>query len=189
MGTNGMTNVLVNVNPSGRGMNGNVYNINANKSPTLTTNKGEGVKIGAFRGRYIVDGVRQDHKMMTAGKTTQRLELRSDDKSNTLTTVQKDNVLVRVGTASDIKGHDSIKRIYSVEGKCPTLTTMQGGHREPKVAVDELHYRKLTPLECERLQGYPDNYTEGVSNTQRYKQCGNGWTLPVIEHIFKEMLK
>lgn len=44
--------------------------------------------------------------------------------------------------------------------------------------------RKLTPLECERLQTVPDNYTEWVSNTQRYKMLGNGWTVDVIAHIF-----
>ena len=46
-------------------------------------------------------------------------------------------------------------------------------------------YRKLTPVECERLQTVPDNYTEVVSNTQRYKMLGNGWTVDVIAHIFK----
>ncbi len=48
-------------------------------------------------------------------------------------------------------------------------------------------YRKLTPLECERLQTVPDNYTEGVSNTQRYKMLGNGWTVDVISHILKNI--
>lgn len=46
------------------------------------------------------------------------------------------------------------------------------------------HHRKLTVLECERLQTLPDNYTEGVSDTQRYKMIGNGWTVDVIAHIF-----
>ena len=140
---------------------------------------------------------------------------------------------IQVGMATDIKGHDIIKRVYSAEGKSPTLTTMQGGHRQPKVAigrivnrrldesgtrkdnqlqlpftrqlevradtksnclttvqkdnvvVSENLYRKLTPLECERLQTLPDNYTEGVSNTQRYKMIGNGWTVDVIAHILK----
>lgn len=45
--------------------------------------------------------------------------------------------------------------------------------------------RKLTPVECERLQTLPDNYTEGVSNSQRYKMLGNGWTVDVLVHIFK----
>jgi len=146
-------------------------------------------------------------------------------------TMSKDG-LIRVGTA-DLKGHDSIKRVYAQEGKAPTLTTMQGGHREPKVAVgrivnrrldengtrkdDQLDlpftrqlevradeksnclttvqkdnvlvskdmWRKLTPLECERLQTLPDNYTNHVSNSQRYKMIGNGWTVDVIAHILK----
>lgn len=49
--------------------------------------------------------------------------------------------------------------------------------------------RKLTPIECERLQTLPDNYTAGVSNTQRYKAIGNGWTADVIIHILKAGLK
>jgi DNA (cytosine-5)-methyltransferase 3A len=47
--------------------------------------------------------------------------------------------------------------------------------------------RRLTPIECERLQTVPDNYTEGVSKTQRYKMIGNGWTVDVIAHIFSHM--
>jgi DNA (cytosine-5)-methyltransferase 3A len=98
-------------------------------------------------------------------------------------TTSKDG-LIRVGSA-DLKGHDSIKRVYSRDGKAPTLTTMQGGHREPKVALSGYAWRKLTPLECERLQTMPDNYTNHVSNTQRYKMIGNGWTVDVIAHILK----
>jgi DNA (cytosine-5)-methyltransferase 3A len=48
---------------------------------------------------------------------------------------------------------------------------------------DGENYRKLFPIECERLQTIPDNYTEGVSNSQRYKMLGNGWTVDVIAHI------
>ena len=119
------------------------------KSPTLTTMGGghrePKVMCGAWRGRYVVDGVRQDHKQKVAGLTTQRLEVRQDGKTNALTTVQKDNVAVN---------------------------------------VDELKWRKLTPLECERLQTVPDGYTNHVSNTQRYKMLGNGWTVDVVAHIF-----
>jgi len=52
-------------------------------------------------------------------------------------------------------------------------------------SVDD--YRKLSPIECERLQTVPDNYTAHVSNTQRYKMLGNGWTVDVISHILKNM--
>jgi len=48
--------------------------------------------------------------------------------------------------------------------------------------------RKLTPIECERLQSLPDNYTEGISNTQRYKTLGNGFNCAVIKHIIKSIL-
>jgi DNA-cytosine methyltransferase len=53
------------------------------------------------------------------------------------------------------------------------------------ILLDEQNqFRKLTPIECERLQNVPDNYTNGVSNTQRYKMLGNGWNVNTIKHIF-----
>ena len=63
-------------------------------------------------------------------------------------------------------------------------TTLEQSSGDPA-----LKYRKLTPVECERLQTVPDNYTAHVSNTQRYKMLGNGWTVDVIAHIFKGMIK
>lgn len=53
--------------------------------------------------------------------------------------------------------------------------------------VQNMQIRKLTPIECERLQSLQDNYTEGVSNTQRYKALGNGFNCKVIEHIIKNL--
>ena len=90
--------------------------------------------------------------------------------------------LCHVGVA-DVNGYDLMKRVYHIEGKSPTLNACTGGNREPKIAVGETLWRKLTPLECERLQTVPEGYTEGVSNTQRYKMLGNGWTVDVICHI------
>jgi len=56
----------------------------------------------------------------------------------------------------------------------------------PKLLIANAnHWRKFTPIECERLQTLPDGYTEGVSNAQRYKALGNGWTVAVIAHILK----
>ncbi len=92
-----------------------------------------------------------------------------------------------VATADDINGHDCIKRVYADSGKSPTLNACTGGNREPKVQTQESKYRKLTPLECERLQTVPDNYTASVSNSQRFKMLGNGWTVEVIKHILKGM--
>jgi len=172
---------------------------------------------------------------------------------------------IQIGETAEIKGYDIIKRVYSPEGKAPTLTTMQGGHREPKVAttnpnggvliyqqprgwnkgglkakdgktpslttsswehnnhlvspirdkskavrvggrgsydrhewdsVDKLHWRKLTPKECARLQTVPDNHctmgsfdgvVKPISKSQQYKMLGNGWTIDVIAHILEGM--
>lgn len=113
---------------------------------------------GAMCGRYVVDGKRQDSRMLTAGLTKQRIEVRYDGKTNALTTVQKDNNVV------------------------------YGANGNSYYDLDEIKYRKLTPIECERLQTVPYNYTAHVSNTQRYKMLGNGWTVDVIVHLFKCML-
>ena len=111
---------------------------------------------GAFRGRYKEDGL-----------TQQQLEVRNDGKTNTLTTVQKDNVVVN---------------------------------------HEQMYWRALTPLECERLQTVPDGYTQygdmggeqfdkdgnfiryttkPISKSQRYKMLGNGFTVDVISTILK----
>jgi len=133
-----------------------------------------------------------------------------------------------IGTAVDVNGHDLLKRVYSPDGKSPTVNTCQGGNREPKIVAgawrgryqedgsvkqklhlnkqsksyaltasfphkmnfltkDEVYWRKLTCRECERLQTVPDNYTNHVSNSQRFKMLGNGWTIEVIAHILKNM--
>ena len=94
--------------------------------------------------------------------------------------------LCHVGDA-DLSGNGYIKRVYHPDGKAPTLTTMGGGHREPKVLTSDVSWRKLTPLECERLQTVPEGYTNHVSNTQRYRMLGNGWTVDVVSHIFKSI--
>ena len=91
---------------------------------------------------------------------------------------------------------------HTYNGKVPTLTAAMGvgGGNVPLLTDNEtasqykgkyidkndrLKYRKLTPLECERLQTVPDNWTSVLSNTQRYKSLGNGWTIDVIAHILK----
>jgi DNA-cytosine methyltransferase len=70
-------------------------------------------------------------------------------------------------------------------GKTPTLSTSSWQHNNHLTYDEGMTWRKLTPLECERLQTVPEGYTDHVSNTQRYKMLGNGWTVDVIKHIFK----
>jgi len=58
-----------------------------------------------------------------------------------------------------------------------------------QVVIDGKRARKLTPLECERLMGFEDGYTEGFSNSQRYKMLGNSMPVPVIRWIGKRILE
>ena len=75
--------------------------------------------------------------------------------------------------------------IKAKDGKTPSLSTSSWEHNNHLTFDEGFTWRKLTPLECERLQTVPDNYTKGVSNTQRYKMLGNGWTVDVVAHIFR----
>jgi DNA-cytosine methyltransferase len=256
------------------------------KAPTLTTNGGGNrepkVVAGAWRGRSLdKDGKNVDWKSTTP---KQMLELRKDEKSNALSQVTKDNVVVQSyrevrteeakrlrreskqktgkdhtpfrakelvpredgkvgpvtpglnndhlislqklplpeedtgerivvdeekkqliikeatnkgftviedGDCFDITHFDSkTRRGRSMKYKCNALTAGTYNYmryEHPKDESSDVYWRKLTPIECERLQTVPDNYTASVSNTQRYKMLGNGWTIEVIAHILKNM--
>ena len=77
-------------------------------------------------------------------------------------------------------------RIHEINKKAPTIMAGSHGYANGYVNQDG-DIRKLTPIECERLQTLPDNYTDGVSDTQRYKGLGNGWTVDVVAHILRNM--
>lgn len=79
------------------------------------------------------------------------------------------------------------QRVYSTEGIGSTIAGNAGG-LGGKTGLYQMNQqiRRLTPIECERLQGFPDNWTEGVSDTQRYKQMGNAVTVNVIEAIISK---
>lgn len=77
----------------------------------------------------------------------------------------------------------NIGGVKAQDGKVPSLTTSSWPSNN--LLLNEGLVRKLTPVECERLQTVPDGYTACVSDSQRYKMLGNGWTVDVIAHIFK----
>jgi len=102
----------------------------------------------------------------------------------------KNSGLIQVATL-EMKATESIKRVYSKNGLCPTLTTMGGGHREPKI-LDNGRVRKLTPSECWKLMGFTDEDFSKVnflSNTQLYKQAGNSICVPMLESVLKDLIK
>ena len=78
------------------------------------------------------------------------------------------------------------RRVYNPAHKVGCLTAVCGGNQHRKV-FDNGRARKLTPIEYERLQTLPDNYTAGVSDGARYKAIGNGWTVDVIAYILKNL--
>lgn len=142
----------------------------------------------------------------------QRLEIRNDECVGTITTVQKDNmVLIRqatkdgvipceVGGVCDLTYPESKTRRGRVQGNgqiCPTLTTentpsvLEEWTWEIDGEVYLIRIRKLTPRECWRLMGFTDQDFDKAqnvcSNTQLYKQAGNSIVAPVLEALFKQM--
>lgn len=193
---------LGNVNPSQKGMNGEVFDSNG-ISPALTTNKGEGTKIAI--------------PVLTPDRVKKRQNGRrfktNGEPMFTLTGQDRHGIVV----AGNLPGtHEQNGRVYDINGISPTLNTMQGGGRQPKIIQRSHGYnrggeydiaptltksiyhennflkngfriRKLTPRECWRLQGFPDwafdKAQEVNSNSQLYKQAGNSVTVNVIKEI------
>lgn len=282
-----------NVNPSGKGMNGNVYSATKLKANCLTTNKGEGQKISVptdvhclripeatkqgyaeiFEGEgvdltFIESKTRRGRRMadkcncLTAStydyrileelksyivpfdKTLQILDkevargkvgyFRQDSQANRVYYIH-DKAVTLCGDAGGgaakmgqyLFGHTKKNsqgdRVYTEDEKSACLNAQSGGtagkgnilfgcitpDRVDKRQNDqrfndgtkfytltaqdrhgiliEGYIRKLTPIECERLQTLPDNYTIGVSNSQRYKMLGNGWTVAAVKEFFKHL--
>ncbi|CQR26169.1 C-5 cytosine-specific DNA methylase [Streptococcus varani] len=197
---------LGNVNPSGNGMNGEVYQADG-LAPTLTTNKGEGQKIAI--------------PVLTPDRPEKRQNGRRFKENGepmfTLTAQDHHGVVV----AGQLEGaFEMSNRVYDPVGLAPTLRTMQGGGNEPKIIQrprgenkggfhdiaptvtsssyhennhlsDGFRIRKLTPRECWRLQGFPDEAFDKAqavnSNSQLYKQAGNSVTVNVIYAIASRM--
>ena len=152
----------------------------------------------------------------TKGKTREEIYIKNESqKSNTLTAnmhkgvpynvieVDKEKKQLTIKEATK-KGYTTIEDGDCFDMTFPNSKTRRGRNMKDKsnclTAANydymryehsdedkEVYWRKLTPIECERLQTVPDNYTNHVSNTQRYKMLGNGWTIEVIAHILKNM--
>lgn len=102
--------------------------------------------------------------------------LLSEDRSLTIATSNDQTLFVFYGNrVNDIRLQDD--KINTLQARMGT-----GGNNMPLVN-DEAIVRRLTPLECERLQGFPDGWTEGQPDTHRYKQMGNAVAVPVVEWI------
>lgn len=169
--------VVCNVNPSGKGMNGNVYDSNG-LNPTLTTNKGEGNKIAIpvltpdraekrQNGRRFKDDGEPMFTLTSQDRHGVAVEQIGKEVSNTLDTSCNQGIFVQVSEEL------TVYAVWYEKYQC-------------YIAI-----RKLTPKECFRLQGWSDDYFEKAqfvnSDSQLYKQAGNGVTVTVIEAIARKM--
>jgi DNA (cytosine-5)-methyltransferase 3A len=152
------------------------------KTYCLDTGNTNAVEIVAMRGRTENKG--QDWHN---SNHIQKLESRNDGKTNSITGVAKDNLVREVKQISNNnKSNGGTQpyqqdRIYDINGISPAL---QAQLPKGSTMINTSRIRRLTPIECERLQTVKDNYTAHVSDSQRYKMLGNGWTISVIAHIF-----
>ena len=251
-------NKVANVNPSNHGINGNVFHVEG-LSPTLTTNKGEGIKLiepkfigytrdksGRVTNRHLMDTCNTIHRSTGCGGntdcfvlepnvlTSKRTEYgkavrkdyesgnlkasrhdmtffepRTDGISNTITTVQKDNLLVEpndhlndncreiIGVSVHPFGHKlEFKEEKSIMPVSPTLRATD--YKCPCTAWEnngEVGYRirKLTPRECFRLMGVSDlNINKiqeaGISKSQQYNMAGNSIVVDVLFYILRNLL-
>lgn len=187
---------------------GRIYSANG-LSPTLNTAQGGGLEpkvlierpqrasqtkvlLGKYKRNEYGKAIRKAYesgKIKVRRKDLKKFSLKKSNVSNTLTTVQKDNLIGMVKT--DKIEIDS--RRFKENGK-PTFTANVVDRNGVMLKNgDVVAIRKLTPRECWRLQGFSDEQFEkakkaGISDTQLYKQAGNAVTVDVIEQIGKRLV-
>jgi DNA-cytosine methyltransferase len=161
------------------------------KSPTITAHAGKGT-VPKVETKPKQVGVAVDIK----GHDQIKRVYSPEGKSPTVTTCGGGHREPKVVTGGAFRGRAYDKDGVSVANKTKQMLELRNDNKsnaittvgkDSVVAHEDLTWRKLTPLECERLQTVPDNYTNHVSNTQRYKMLGNGWTIEVIKHIYQNM--
>lgn len=175
-----------------------VYDKN-NLCPTIPTCAGGGIQpkiIEETKCCVAMRGRNPDNPSdRTRGaKMEQRLEMNKDGLVNTLTTVQKDNLVMekeKINKVGQISNEGSLcGPVVSSEGLSPTLTAGTHGYANPHVC-NTYRIRKLTPRECWRLMGYTDTDFDKAaavnSNTQLYKEAGNAIVKQVLMAIFSQM--
>lgn len=203
-GGNLQPKIVVNINPSGNGMNGNVYD-SEKLAPTLTTNKGEGPKIAIPVLTPDRAEKRQNGRQFKENGEPM-FTLTAQDKHG-VAIIQKPRGFNKGGvheiapTLSANSWHENnlLKTggIYTNDsesynsGVLPGLSRTLKAHNHDAGVFDGIRVRRLTPRECWRLQGFPDwafdKAQEVNSNSQLYKQAGNSVTVNVIAAIARRL--
>ena len=151
-------------------------------------------KDGVYESKQRVYSENGKSPTLTAGNKNQYIETITVDKEKKQLTIKeatkKGYTTIEDGDCFDMtfpKSKTRRGRNMKDKSNCLTAANYDYMRYEHSDEDKEVYWRKLTPVECERLQTVPDNYTNHVSNTQRYKMLGNGWTIEVITHILKNM--
>jgi DNA (cytosine-5)-methyltransferase 1 len=170
------------VNPPGRRQEDdyNIVCVTGAVTHTLTAEGADASEDGTGRGTPIVTGPN-----VVAFHENSRGELRTTDIAGCLST----------GGGKPGQGYPAIAFDWQTAGSDRTrpnisaerTSTIQCTNRD--AIMDEYGVRRLTPLECERLQGYPDEHTDGQSDAQRYRQMGNSVAIPVVEFIAHRLVQ
>ena len=201
-----------NTNPSGRGINGNVFD-SKGLSPTLTTNKGEGIKIlisQATKKGYIEMEVPGVCDLSYPNSKTRRGRVQENGKISPTLTASTQDICYITYKGEDIelpcicasRGRNPINPSSRIAGlptkqfleinKNRTSNTITTVQKDNYAIEKNYRVRKLTPLECWRLMAFTDEdffkaKNAGISNSQLYKQAGNSIVVKVLEGIFKEL--
>ena len=146
-------------------------------------------------GYYKVKGISIRGRKDASGNYVNQTEVRKDDKASALTSTCSSKLalvgrLVNRRLDSDGKRHDGDHAVPQTQVFEPRTDDKSGtltNFTKDNMVLDDNSIRKLTPIECERLMGLPDNYTEGISTSARYKALGNGFSVAVIRHILSYM--
>ena len=159
-----------------------------NWNGTYVAPQGYRIRKDADKASYLVanpnGGTRADFYTVTRGFNKGGISSR--EKCPTLTTSKfKNNNFIVAMRGRPHGGKVEQMLEPRTDGKTNCITTVE----KDNLLNSGDRIRRLTPIECERLQTLPDNYTAGVSDSQRYKMLGNGWTVDVIAHIFNGLLK
>ena len=172
-----------------------IYSVDGKSVNLVANGGGQGAKTGLYavpyelsteyykggqEGNLIGMTANGEGKYRNGSQPSQQYRVYScEGKSQVVNTLGNENYIVPTGNKKQTPAYEVKDGFITIKNKQYPI----------KLADGFYNIRKLTPIECERLQTLPDNYTFGVSNAQRYRGCGNGWTAEVIIHILNGILK
>lgn len=151
---------------------------------------GSGGNLNDKAGQYIVNNINREIKQLsTNNKSNGGTQPYQQDRIYDINGISpalsanKSDLMIISGTLRTHKDGEGFRELQSGKGATIPARAREDGSGQNVVSINS-KIRRLTPIECERLQTVEDNYTNHVSDSQRYKMLGNGWTVDVIAHIF-----